>query len=80
MDSSDGIKDELEGSVAIMYRFEALRDLREDSDFVDLVNVGDNICVGVFVFEEEGTDICRSASEHFVNRCYSCLILNKDRF
>jgi hypothetical protein len=80
VDSTDGVEDELESSVAVVDGFETLRDLGENTYFVDLVDVGDDVCVCGFVFEEEGADIGWTTSEHFVDRSDGRIILDKDGF
>jgi hypothetical protein len=80
VDASDWVENELEGSIAVVDGFETLGYLGEDTDFVDLVDVGDDVCVGAFVFEEEGADVGWSATEHFVDGCDGGVVLDKDGF
>ena len=70
----------MECSVAVVDGFETLGYLGEDADFVDLIDVGDDVCVGSFVLEEEGADVSGSPSEHFMDRSYRRVVFDENGF
>jgi len=70
----------LERSVAVVNGFETLGYLREDTDFVDLIDVGDDVCVGSFVLEKEGADVGWTTSEHIMDRSYRSVVFDENGF
>ena len=80
MDTTDGIQNELEGAITVVHGFEALGYLCENTNSVDLIDVGDNVCIRVFVFEEECGDICSTtpSTDHLLDRTDGSIVLDKD--
>ena len=59
----------LSSDIARRIGSEDARDLGKDTDFVNRVQVRDNVTIGSLVLEEESTNVWLSAFHHFLDRC-----------